>query len=500
MLLATTDADPLAGKWGGLPGLVILACLLLSGCATNPVSGGKNFVLMSEHEEIALGRQYHPQITAQYGVYPDEELQQYVNRIGQELAKASHRPHLEYHFTVLDDELVNAFALPGGYIYITRGMLAHLNSEAELAAVLGHEIGHVTDRHAVRQHSQSQLLGVLGSVAGAATGVAGSTTANLFGGALLKGYGRNHELKADELGAEYLARTDYPPDAMIEVIEVLKNRERFEIERARKEGREPKVYHGFLASHPDNDKRLVEVVEKAKELGEGNPARVNRDGFLQHIDGMTWGQGGPSGVVRGNEYYNASLAIKMSMPDNWEIQSQTGKVLAVAPGQAAALQISAMPLAAQLRPRDFLIRRLRVTGLREGRDISVGGMQGFIAIAANAESPYGKRLVRYAVIYDQASGHAYVFSGAEKRNSVDDIAADRYFIPAIFSLDKLAPGDFELAQPAVVKVMTPSAGTNIEALAAQSPLGPYAAEQLRLLNDLYPSGQPKSGEAIKVVE
>jgi predicted Zn-dependent protease len=472
----------------------------LLGCATNPVTGGKNFVLMSEQEEIALGRQYHPQIVGQHGVYPDEELQQYVNRVGQQLAKASHRPHLEYHFTVLDDDIVNAFALPGGYIYITRGMLAHLNSEAELAAVLGHEIGHVTDRHAVRQHSQSQLLGVLGSVAGAATGVAGSTTANLFGGALLKGYGRNHELKADELGAEYLARTDYPPEAMIEVIEVLKNRERFEIDRARKEGREPKVYHGFLASHPDNDKRLREVVEKAKELGEGNPDRVNREGFLLRIDGMTWGQGGQSGVVRENEYYNARLAIKFSMPENWQIESQAGKILAVAPGQAAALQVSVMPLAAQLRPRDFLIRRLQVTGLREGRDISVGGMEGFLAIAADSQSPYGKRLVRYAVIYDRASGQAYVFSGAEKRNSVDDIAADRDFIPAIFSLDKLAPGDYDLAQPAVVKVVTPSAGTDIETLAAQSPLGPYAAEQLRLLNDLYPSGQPKSGEAIKVVE
>ena len=499
MMVSTTALKLSTGKRHAPPGLVFLAFVALAGCATNPVTGGKNFVLMSEQEEVALGQQYHPQIVSQHGLYPDAELQEYVNRVGQELAKASHRPHLEYHFTVLDDDIVNAFALPGGYIYITRGMLAHLNSEAELAAVLGHEIGHVTDRHAARQHSQSQLLGVLGSVAGAATGVAGSTTANLFGGALLKGYGRNHELKADELGAEYLARTDYPPEAMIEVIEVLKNRERFEIDRARKEGREPKVYHGFLASHPDNDKRLREVVEKAKELGEGNPARVNRDGFLQHIDGMRWGQGGQAGVVRENEYYNARLAIKISMPDTWDIQSQAGKVLAVAPGQAAALQVSTMPLAPQLRPRDFLIRRLQVTGIKEGRDVSVGGMQGFIAIAAN-ESPYGKRLVRYAVIYDQSSGQAYVFSGAEKRNSVDDIAADRYFIPAIFSLDKLTPGDYALAQPAVVKVVTPNAGTNIEALAAQSPLGPYAAEQLRLLNDLYPSGEPESGQPIKVVE
>ena len=160
-------------------------------------------------------------------------------------------------FTLLDSAQVNAFALPGGYVYITRGIMAYMNSEEELAGVLGHEIGHVTARHGVRQHGAQTAAGVIGVLATIATGSREVAQAsNQLGGALVRGYGRKHELEADRLGAEYLALTNYDPEKMLDVVEILKDQEEFEIQRAREDGREPRVYHGVYSTHPSNDLRL----------------------------------------------------------------------------------------------------------------------------------------------------------------------------------------------------------------------------------------------------
>src|SRR3989344_796841 len=201
-----------------------------AGCAMNPVSGTPDLVFMSESSEINIGSQNDAKIRKQYGVYDNPELQAYVEQVGQKLAALSHRPGLTYHFTVLDSPEVNAFALPGGYIYITRGILAYLNSEAELAAVLGHEIGHVTARHGVRQYTAATATGFVGAIIGVATGIGATQDLfnNVFGNAILSGYGRDHELESDRLGAEYLARAGYDPQAIIQVIGILKNQEEFE--------------------------------------------------------------------------------------------------------------------------------------------------------------------------------------------------------------------------------------------------------------------------------
>lgn len=197
--------------------------------------------MISENKELEMGRTYHPQIIEQYGRYEDEALQRYVEDVGKRLAAVSHRDDLVYRFTVLDSPVINAFALPGGYIYITRGMMAYLNSEAELAAVLGHEIGHVTARHGVRQQSAAQAANLgytLGAILLPGLRTAGAQDLfNVFGGALLSGYGREHELESDRLGAEYLARSGYPSEAMIEVIGVLKDQATFAEAEAKNKAR-----------------------------------------------------------------------------------------------------------------------------------------------------------------------------------------------------------------------------------------------------------------------
>src|SRR5688500_13212218 len=268
---------------------VALCCLFLfTGCAVNPVTGKQNFTVMSEADEMRKGQQAAAEIGKAYDVYDDlPALQAYVNEIGQNLAKKSHRPQLDYHFTVVDSPQVNAFALPGGYIYVTRGILAYLNSEAELAAVLAHEIGHVTARHSVRQYSAATAANVAAAVGGLAAALfmpqLGGQLAQgiqsllgITGTALVSGYGRSHELEADRLGAEYLARSGYDPQAMIKVIGVLKNQELFDIEVAGQEGREPRRYHGLFATHPDNDTRLQAVVGEAELYSQPSAADDRR--------------------------------------------------------------------------------------------------------------------------------------------------------------------------------------------------------------------------------
>ena len=307
--------------------IIALAISYLAGCAANPVTGKQDFVLMSEEKEIDLGRQAHQQILQQYRVYEDPALQAYVSRIVEELSAQSHRSNLVFHATLLDSPQVNAFALPGGYVYITRGIMAYMNSEAELAGVLGHEIGHVTARHGVRQQSASQVTGILATVIGVATGIRGaSDAANIAGTALVRGYGREHELEADRLGAEYIAKVGYDPKAMIDVVGILKAQEEFDKQLAAQEGREPRAYHGLFSTHPANDKRLQEVIGAAQRFRSKND-RDSVGEFLELTDGMVLGTGENDGVLRGNKFYHKNLGITLTFPEGWKVDNMPDRLI-----------------------------------------------------------------------------------------------------------------------------------------------------------------------------
>ena len=218
---------------------------------------------MSLEDEVALGQAEHQKIIGKFGIYRDQELQAYINQVGQRVAAESSRPEIEYRFTILNDDMINAFALPGGFIYVTRGMLAHMNSESELAAVLGHEIAHVTEKHALRRETRGKGISVLNTIL---TAVAGQPAlyelGNMFGGVLLSGYSREFELEADEVGALYMAQAGYSPTAMLNTIEILKAKDRVEITQARLENRAPRVYHGILSTHPDHDTRYEQAITR----------------------------------------------------------------------------------------------------------------------------------------------------------------------------------------------------------------------------------------------
>lgn len=480
--------------------MLAVYALALTGCASNPVSGNPEMVLMSEEKEVELGKQLHPRVIAEAGIYPDPEMQAYVNEIGQRLAASSERSHLEWHFTVLDDETVNAFAMPGGYVYITRGILSHLNSEAELAAVLGHEIGHVTARHGISRDRNNKLLGLLS----AATSIAAGTTmagqgTSLVGGAAISGFARDQELEADELGARYIAQNGYPTEAVYSAVEILKRREQFEIERARAEGRQPQVPHGIFATHPDNDARFAEAVESARKHATAPDADPRRDAYLNRINGMSWGPRKIPGVVRQNRYYHSQFGIKMNFPENWRVMGETGKIEALSPENDAALQVFVVVPGRSMTPQDVLERKLGLVKFSDARETTIAGLPAMVVTADRYDGPFGSRPVRAAAIIDQRRRKAFVFAGTG-RHDLSRLARDQDFISTIFSFDLMDRSELDLGRPPKLKVIKAEDDTTIKSLARMSAVPVFAEQQLRLMNGLYPRGEPTPGQLIKTVD
>ncbi|HXU94023.1 MAG TPA: M48 family metalloprotease [Gallionella sp.] len=465
-----------------------LALALLAGCAQNPVTGQNDFVMMSESQEIAEGRQADVQIKKQYKVYESKALQDYVNRVGQRLAQQSHRPNLQYHFTVLDTPEVNAFALPGGYVYVTRGILPYLNSEAELAAVVGHEVGHVTARHGVRQQSAAQAANIGLTIASIFVpeigSMGGQNITNIVGGALLSGYGREHELEADRLGAQYLARADYDPQAIISVLRVLKNQELKDIELAKQEGREPRRYSGLFATHPDNDTRLKQVVGEANKQAPAAPFE-GRAEFLAATDGLTFGDSGDQGVVRNNSFYHADLGIALSFPETWQVHNLPDALVAVSPGGEAMMQMK-MDQQPTGTPTEYARRLAGYSAQTQSLDLN-----GLPAATFETSNTMG------GVIYKDK--HAYILQAqAKERGSLNAHRNEIY--GTVRSFHTLTAEERKLVRPLSIRVIHVRAGETYAKLAQGSPLGKSAESYLRLINAQYPDGEPHAGQAIKIVE
>jgi predicted Zn-dependent protease len=477
-----------------------VAAPLLTSCATNPVTGSPDLVFQSEAGEIKRSKEVHPMLLQQFGgIYDDPQLQAYVNEVGQRTAKVGHRPELQYTFTVLDSEEINAFTTGGGYIYITRGIMNYLNSEAELAAVLGHEIGHVTARHPVRQQSKSTLAGIGAAAVGIFTGsgdLAG--LANYAGAALISGYGRDQELEADRLGAEYLAGVGFDPDKMIDVVRLLKNQELFELQRAREEKREPHVYHGVFATHPDNDQRLREVVQAAEKVeGKVDTRDPGHDTYLKAIEGLPVGTSRAQGVLKGNRFYHADLGFTLAFPSGWNVENRADRLIAVSPQKDSIIQMQTQAPPPNTGPREFLSRLLARASAGQSEAIEINGLQGHTAVVRTAQTEFGVVPARYVVIYH--NNLAYIFAGASKGSSGVP-KADPLFMSTIKTFRRLKQSEFAQAEPYKIKTLRATENTRIADLAKSSPLPKYAAEQLRLLNDLYPDKEPKPGQLIKIVE
>jgi predicted Zn-dependent protease len=314
---------------------LLAAAVAAGGCVVNPATGQRELSLVSESQEIAIGQENDRAIVAEMGLYPDEELQQYVGAIGKEMAARSERPELPWTFRVVDDPVVNAFALPGGYIYITRGILAHFNNEAELASVLGHEIGHVTARHSAQQLTKAQLaqVGLIGGLilAPEAAQQYGGLAQQAMGVLFLK-FSRDDERQADDLGLRYLVREGYDPRPMPEVFETLRR-----VGEAAGGERLP----SWLSTHPQPENRAVRIAEQIQALGtDFSNAAVERDAYLDKLDALVYGEDPRHGYFRDSLFVHPEMAFRIEFPSGFKLSNMRQAVVGISPANDAAVQLS----------------------------------------------------------------------------------------------------------------------------------------------------------------
>jgi predicted Zn-dependent protease len=470
-------------KWNRRVGW--LALIVLVACATNPVTGKRQLVLMSEAQEIEMGRESAPQIAASMGIYDDAALQRYVESVGMPMAKGSERPNLPWQFQVVDDSLVNAFAVPGGFLYVTRGILAHMNSEAELAGVLGHEIGHVTARHSVAQYTKS--MGAQLVLLPAALIPELSPVTQLLGTGmqvLLLKYSRDDERQSDELGVRYMTKAGYDAEEMVKVFATLGR-------IGAKSGADG--LPEWLSSHPNPGNRQQLIRAQIARLPGGTGREVGRQRFLEMIDGIVYGNDPRQGFFdAGNVFHHPELAFRVDFPAAWPTVNQRQLVGGVAPEQDALLQLTlAQQSTAEAAATAFRSQQgLQSTPPQSGRigglpavtvDFAASGAQGSIrGVVAFVE--HGGRVFRL-LGYAGASG----FAGHEAvlRKTLGSFA--RETSSAVLSVE-----------PWRIDVVTPRQTLSVEAFARTYP-GPGSADELALMNGIPEGGSYPAGVAAKRV-
>ena len=494
------------------------AALALAGCGTavrNPVTGQTERTVMDERAEVAEGAKAHQEILKGYGVVQDAALQAYVDGLGQKLAAQSHRAQLKWTFTVLDSAEINAFALPGGFVYVTRGIMAHLDSEADLAGVIGHEIGHVTARHGAQRATQQQRAGlwvlgaaVLGAVVGGEAGAqaAGQIGQNLAAGNIAK-YGREQELQADQLGAEYLSRVRYNPANMVDVIQALKNQELFAADAARAAGRAAPQGGGWLASHPSNDDRLNAIRGTALRLAATRSAAAwdddGRARYLKVLEGMPFGDSREHGVVRGRHFFHEPLGIALTAPPGWKVVNDSDQLLLVNGERDAALVMKLIPdEIAKKSGGDHAAILRDALGATQGTTerLTLGGGLAATHFSGQRRNAQGQVSALTATVVSGPAGHAYLLGWSARDAQV--LARVRTSLrEAELSFRPLSAADRQAARPWKVKVVPMPAG-GFAQLARSTPLAELPEQQLRLLNGVYAGGEsdPRPGQPVKVIE
>ena len=438
------------------------------------------------------GKKAYDEFVKQGALYGDERWQKYVQAVGDRLLQASDVKG-DYHFYVIDDSSVNAFALPDGYIFIHRGLLAYLRSEDELAGVIGHEIGHVVGRHAKRSNSFSRLGNIAGFVAAVFTGSgAVQDLANTATATATSGYRRGYELEADEYGGEFLARAGYSPLAMIDVIQVLKDHETF----ARQFSGQPRRYHGLFATHPKNDKRLHDAVLKNQHLFPDELQDSVGD-FWDMMDGLTFGDESASGLVKENKYYHSVLRVVVEFPEEWELRNNGKEIMSTAPGgtEEALITLQRQGASDAKTPEDYLKKTLKRDDVTAGETIEVNGYTAYSADAPTAGSDSKLRLI--AVI--NKDGDHYLLKG-EAGEEGEAEALRKAFRATLDSFRSMTAADARIASGRSLTVKMAVPGETYKDLAKSSSLTRNAENVLRVINGDHPFGEPTAGDYIKIIQ
>jgi predicted Zn-dependent protease len=473
---------------GGLA--LVLTLALGAGCAKNPVTGKRELSLVSSSDELAMGREGHQAIIAEYGIYDDPAVTAYVDSVGHRLARVSHLPNLEWHFTVLDDPVVNAFALPGGYIYITRGILAYLNSEAQLAGVLGHEIGHVTARHSAKQATNQQLAGL-----GLGLATVFSKTFSRYSQAAQQGlglmflkYGRDDENQADQIGVDYSAKAGYDPRAIPGTYHML----------ARVSEKGGERLPSYLSSHPDPGDRQQRTTQlAAAAAGTREDLMIRSEPYLGHIDGIVYGQNPEQGYFEGTRYVHPQLAFEITFPSGWECGDKKTAVVAVAPEERAAMQLT-LAQNATGSPSSY-VAELQQSGKvtsANGRAETIHGLPAWVGrlqVTAQDGSP---RTLVAAFIQATAGGETRLFQILGQAGDADEQA----ILTSARSFKRVTDANALNVEPDRVKVVTLPKDGSFGVVVPS--LGPQAIDldETAILNDKQVNDPLQGGSELKIVK
>lgn len=453
----------------------LLACALAA-CQMVPATGREGFNIVPPSQEAQMGAEAHPDILKEFGgAYDDPAVQAYVAGIGQRLARASATPTADFRFTVLDSPIVNAMALPGGYIYVTRGLLVLADNEAELAGVMAHEIGHVTGRHTSQRISRAAVGDLLAGVVGAVVGVPGvGDIAQLGAGAYLQSFSRDQESEADQLGMANMAQAGYDPHAMASFLDKLDQQSRLEAVLA---GRSPDTVDqfNFMASHPRTKERVLAAA--AATAGAARGGALGRDELLSHLDGVTYGSDPKQGIIRERAFLHPDLGIRFEVPSGFTLVNGEDKVIAGSP-QGGGIQFDTDQgggdMTTYLGSR--WAAKLRLSGVEA---IEVNGMPAATA-KARVQSDSGQADVRLVAV-DGGSGTIYRFLFLSQPG---DASFDEAYKRTTYSLRRLTAQERADIRPLRIKVVSVRAGDSVDSLAARMATPDHKAERFRVLNGL----------------
>ena len=465
----------------------VLASSSLHGCSTNPATGEKQLNLVGEQQEIAMGKEASQQVDSSMGLYQDAGLQKYIASLGKRLASVSERPNLPWKFQVVDDPSVNAFALPGGFIYVTRGILTYLNNEAELVGVMGHETGHVTAEHSVNQMSKQQLA-QLGLGLGA---MLKPDWAQKYGQLAMAGmsllflkFSRDDESQADELGLRYMEKLRYNPQKMAEVMTMLDS-----YTKAAGGGGTPE----WLETHPDPGNRRQAIEENiGKDPNAAGASMINRDEYLKHIDGMMFGENPREGYFRGTTFFQPEMKFRFDFPSGWKMQNGKSAVLAMSPNQDAMMQISLAPgSSAQAAASQFFSQQGIVSqGVRNENIHGLSASTGQFTAQTEQGNLAGQATF---IAYNNAVYEIVGYGAQEAWSGYASTVAS-----SVGSFNKLTDPAALAVQPMHVKLVTMPQAMTIEEFASRYPSA-VDAQTLAIINGVGKGGRLAAGQKAKQV-
>jgi predicted Zn-dependent protease len=473
------------------------ASLLISNsCAVNPVTGKKQIVLMSESQEIAMGAAADPEILAQYGRYEDKILQDFITQKGNEMAAISHRPDLKYEFKIVDSEVLNAFAVPGGYVYFTRGIMAHFNNEAEFAGVLGHEIGHITARHSVSQQSKAILgqVGLIGSMILVPQVAEFAEPLSEGLGLLFLKFGRDAERQSDELGVEYSSKIGYDAKEMAGFFNTLERQS---------SGSESAELPDFLSTHPNPGDRNIAVSklsdEWKKKLNLLDP-KVSRESYLKKIEGLIYGEDPKQGFLENDVFYHPVLKFQLNTPKGWNYQNKPQE-LEFAPKDGKAILIMTLIPGKSLEEAASNVVEKNNLQVLESNQITVNGLNA-LSILADVKVEQQKqqqqaptvRTLSYLIQYNDNIYHILGASSVTDFNSYSE-----NFLQTMKNFKELKDASKLNKQPERIRIKpVKQSGTLKQALNSYN-MPEKKQEEISLLNGMLLTDKVLAGSLIKIL-